>query len=466
MSSEDSADALYRNLQAFLKYPAETLDREIKDWLDLTDLKRGLECANLAKACIALENYGGGSVLIGFAQTRNLWEPNNSGRPSQEDYGAWYSVDHVNSVVARYAEPPFHCEVHNVRHPHSDHEFPIVLVPGTEKVPIQCKRDDPEREHCRHHAHFTRLAGPPRSEEPRTAKDWNDIHEKCFSNRLAQWLRPLGGSIPGLDTGPFAPTGGDAMRRVLNRWFGECEARLAGELERQREQGGADPYSHGRWTAAYVLEGDISPPSLGKLLEVMRRAQHRRVGWPAWLIIETPEAKPASVDDDRLELSLIGMEAGSPSHADFWRAAPDGKMYMTRGYPEDDPGRSGFEAGTQFDLVLPIWRIGECVLHAKRLAEALGDASATVHFRASWQGLRERELVSWANDRRQVYPGRISRDDSLQADITFKADTAEADLPRIVHGLTEGLYLRFDLLETQAKEPMFREELERMVRGM
>ena len=52
--------------------PTETLDFEVKSWLDLSDAEaRG----TVAKAMIALENHGGGFLLIGFNEDQGRLIP-------------------------------------------------------------------------------------------------------------------------------------------------------------------------------------------------------------------------------------------------------------------------------------------------------------------------------------------------------------------------------------------------------
>lgn len=69
-------------------------------------------------------------------------------------------------------------------------------------------------------------------------------------------------------------------------------------------------------------------------------------------------------------------------------------MFLLRGYQEDSNPNS-IEPETIFDLTLPVWRVGECLLNAERLATALTDQSASViisitaelcHFRGSGIG--------------------------------------------------------------------------------
>jgi hypothetical protein len=81
------------------------------------------------------------------------------------------------------------------------------------------------------------------------------------------------------------------------------------------------------------------------------------------------------------------------AHPDFWRPSPQGMMYLLRGYAEDST--SDFAPGKVFDLTLPVWRVGECLLHAKRFAAKLADGPSSV-IRAVWSGLRGRILRPWA----------------------------------------------------------------------
>lgn len=60
-----------------------------------------------------------------------------------------------------------------------------------------------------------------------------------------------------------------------------------------------------------------------------------------------------------------------------------GRMFLIRGYQED--GAETFPAGTILDTTLPLWRMGEVLLHAEKLASLLrkdADTAVTVHFRA------------------------------------------------------------------------------------
>ena len=89
--------------------PTETLDFEVKGWLDLNDAEaRG----TVAKAMIALENHGGGFLLIGFSEDQERLIPD----PQRPTSLAQYGTDEINAIIKKYAEPSFHAHVTFQKH--------------------------------------------------------------------------------------------------------------------------------------------------------------------------------------------------------------------------------------------------------------------------------------------------------------------------------------------------------------
>jgi Putative DNA-binding domain len=83
---------------------AETLDTELKGWLDLSNPR---EAALLAKACLAMRNNDGGRIVLGIddATTRSIPPP-----PGCDPFQA-YHADKVNEVVGKYSVPKFEVRV-------------------------------------------------------------------------------------------------------------------------------------------------------------------------------------------------------------------------------------------------------------------------------------------------------------------------------------------------------------------
>jgi predicted HTH transcriptional regulator len=82
--------------------PREDIGVEYKDWLDPTS-NHGK--ATIARAAIALANYGGGYIVLGFAEEGDVL--NSHPRP---DALPALNQDQSNAAVRRYADPEFHVE--------------------------------------------------------------------------------------------------------------------------------------------------------------------------------------------------------------------------------------------------------------------------------------------------------------------------------------------------------------------
>lgn len=117
-------------------------------------------------------------MLIGFAESGGAWRPAQH-RPETL---AAYNQDAINGIVARYAEPTFHCQVEHVEHPESGLIFPVVVVPGGHRVPIRSKSEDPERRHIRIDTYYIRRPGPS-SDAPRSGREWDEFISRCLLAR-------------------------------------------------------------------------------------------------------------------------------------------------------------------------------------------------------------------------------------------------------------------------------------------
>lgn len=450
---DDAQRALARRqLEGLIAYPREGLDVELKGWLDLDD---GEHQADLAKAILAIANSGGGHVLIGFVEDGGTWAPDAGNRPGNLDA---YSQDRLNGIISNYAEPSFHCELHHVPEPENGDAFPVIVVPGGHRVPIRSRRDGPNQRHVRINTYYIRRLGPA-SEPPQTGREWDELIGRCVRAAREQLLEDVRTILEGQPRAREAETEGEEPARArLEAWVAESRVRW----ERVVEQRGAqDRYAHGFYTFAYLLEGNLEKPNQAQLLQILERAQGRETGWPAWLVIRERGDDGVRPVDGLVESILLDGVFADPSHSDYWLAAPDARLFLVRGYAEDDePAR--LEPGSALDLTLPVWRTGEALLHAERLARELNDEAATVHFRASWEGLEGRTLRALYS-RRLLTRARPAAQNVVTATASVAANQIGATLPEVVATLLEPLYGVFDFFEVPLR--VVEEELDEMRRG-
>ena len=171
---------LRSDLQPLISEPREDLAVEYKNWLNLNQEK---DKAKLAKACIALANHGGGFLVLGFDEQADslisILRPVNFFEITQ---------DVINSVIRRYADPAFHCQLHTIRQPTTGVDHLLVTVPGSQSVPIMSKRRCQrtlQQFRC-----YIRKPGP-RSEEPRTAEEWRTLLRRCVQANREEMLSAI-----------------------------------------------------------------------------------------------------------------------------------------------------------------------------------------------------------------------------------------------------------------------------------
>jgi hypothetical protein len=465
MTESAAGETVLRRLQGLLTYPHEELDTELKNWLDLSSEDHK---ANLAQAILALANHGGGFILLGFTKTDGAWAP---AEPRPSDLKA-YSQDSVNSIVYRYAEPPFHCDVYPVPHPETGLLYPIVVVPGEHRAPIRSKREGPNGVHVRNNTYYIRRPGP-KSEPPQSGREWDELIGRCVTAARDYLLERIREILQGSSaTRPGTLGRLETEKHALESWIDESTTRFKSLVAQELSDEKPSRYSKGTWHVAYSILGNLRPLTLGELLDILRKVKGHETGWPPWWVPTRDEIEPYPYEGvvecwlkETRSTSLFDDSRSDnfrfTANSDFWRASPKGMMFLLRGYQEDSSPR--LHPGTVLDVTLPIWRTGECLLHAQRLAVALGGESASVMLRFTWQGLSGRMLTAWADPRRILFdPIGPSRQDSVTSEITVSTDQISATLPEIVKTLTAPLYGMFDFYAPPLA--VIQEELSKMRR--
>jgi hypothetical protein len=415
------------DLGQLLRYPREDLRVEFKNWLDFSN---ELARADVAKAILALANWGGGYVVLGFEEIDGQHTPVVNHLPSLSAY----SQDAVSDIVARYADPPFQCAVHHVRHPDEGGLFPVIVVPGGHRVPIRAKRDDPERKHVRAHSYYIRRAGPS-SDQPQNAQEWGDLMKRCLLASREDLLASFRHVLYGVAEPPEPKPKPDDARL----WEAECSERFDALVSTQLADEQPSRYAHGVWTASYVLQGDFVHPDQIELLDILRQVSGHETGWPPWWVPTRDGIGPYPINGI-IECWIKESRFADGAHSDFWRASPEGRLFLVRGHHEDSEG--GFEPGAALVYSSAIWEVGQVLLHLGRFAAGVR-AEGTATVRLHWGGLLNRRLSSWRGGAYD-FPKRICRQNAVESEVTVDVRAIDDALPELVATITKPLFMAFD----------------------
>ena len=424
------------DLEPLLAAPAEALDVEYKCWLDLKgdDEHRAL----LAKAAIALANEGGGVIIVGLREER----PNLISEPRPAEIAA-YNTDLINGIIRRFASPSFHCTLTLLPDPRTGHEHAVIRVPGGFGVPVMSKSGTASNA-IRPHLCYMRKPGPE-SAPPENQADWERLLARCLRNRREDMLEAirnivLGGASAAAPAAPTAAEAQDAFSTAARAAWAALVSKLPDDTPARCPLG--------RYELDYALLGDFTRPGLADLLDLLPMALRRGGGLPEFWVPTRAEIEPYAIDNTiQCWLGTPAMGPRDTGHVDFWRAAPEGRMFLLRGYFEDKGSWSGhtIEPGTIIDIDAPICRVAECLQHARSLCSLLApDQDLKVLFRARWYGLGGRRLSSVDQWRAfTMHDDRIARQDEFEVQRTLEMRQIADNLPEIIHPLLKPLYEQF-----------------------
>jgi hypothetical protein len=442
-----------QQLVELVNYPGENLGVEIKNWLDLDNR---VARADVACALLALANSGGGFLVVGFDRDESGFVV---AQPLPDDL-AQYDQDAINGIAAHYAEPIFEVAVQMVERSDGSSTHPVIIVPGDLDTPVRARRDGPERQHVTQNTYYIRRPGP-QSAPIQTGREWDALLDRCVRTKRELLIDRIREIIEGPDAleAPPDPSADERLREfealALARWQQLARTEL--------QEGFPGRYRYGTWNFTYQLRGPIRELSLAALHETLRTVAGHETGWPTWWVPDTQDIAPRPWNG-RIECWMAqgtGTVLADSGHADYWLADRAGQLFLLRGY-EDDSQTQGApqQPGALFDATIPIWRIGECLLHAERFVRAVAEApeSADVDIAVQWRGLANRRLSGWSSSNRFIPQNPNRGQDAARSRLTVPTTQISDRLPELVQRLTGPLYETFSFFEPSPR--MIREELE------
>lgn len=423
----------------------ERLDIEIKSFEPL-DAKTPYG-AQVAKAIMALANHGGGILIIGYKRDGGVYIEQE---PTEAPMETWEKT-RLHDLLKRFMSPVVEVDLFLANG--KDFTHPAIVVPSHGRTPIICTRDS---KHTRVGAIYIRKPGP-KSEEPSNALEWSLLLRRCLladRDELALMFRTI-----------LEPTGVETVPEEGEDSFHDLISRADNRFEELCSQSDSNitKRKFGRWTIAHQLVPAPDGKSLSELHSILERSEGRETGWPIGIIMTKDDLRPHP-RGDILEAWILTEQARIVSEKlypslDYWFAKPNGFFYATRAFYED----LELEVDKpMLEWFIPIWRMGEGILHAIRAAKAYETSVNHIRLYARYQGLAGRVL--WNSRPSVVRPSRNyeCRVDVWTKEIIIPSDLSVEALPDVVEQLLAPFYEQFDLFKMPT--PVYAREITRMVK--
>lgn len=435
----------------WLLSPSETLDFEVKQWLDMTDVEsHGI----VAKALIALENHGGGFLLFGYKEDATKKLIPDPARPALMKP---YLTDAMNAILKKRAEPSFHVEVTLQTHPVTEENYPLVRVTGRSKVPI---RSDSETSggSLKNYVYYVRAPGPE-SRSPLNAAEWDALLRRSLQNQREEIVGLLRTLLPGAPELLGVPPADE--QQTLHSFVQASTARWE-TLNAGLPEDHPSKITRGHFSFAARVLGNSKNGSAKTIIEANQSAR-KYTGWPTFVTLHQDQTKPRLVEGC-IEAWLAHINYPDVGHADFWRIDPKGNFFLLRGYQEDslDPAKGFGKTGELFEATLAVWRLGEFLLRVSDLAELMFETGFELLVECKWTGLAGRHLFVH-NMRRYIPSGYAATEEAVTTRGKFTQQVVRELLPETVKALTHSMYEHFDFFAPL--DSFYSEELGEMTKN-
>ncbi|MBV4457606.1 ATP-binding protein [Pseudomonas sp. COR58] len=454
------------DLDEFLLAPRESLNIELKSWIDPSTPEGK---AKIVKAAIALRNFNGGHLGIGISDEG---VPLTSDAPKNLDNH--FHQDTIQALITRHSSETFEISVkfgkfQGVR-------FPFIVIPPGTRTPVAAKvgildQSTPPKELVKKDTVYVRTLGA--NNTPSTAaalfSDWPQIMNVCFDNREADIGNFVRRHLTGIDIPSLLKQlSGEPVESqitAVDAFLNQCRQRFI-EIPKSDD---AKDLGIGRVEYAFIINSAEVRQGIradDDFLSSFMYANPHHSGWPLWM-----DTRGFSKPSDRPRTRSGGWEVliedyiGSfiLPHLDFWRVEPPGSFYHARILLDDAIAiKNGNNPNELFSIDLVINGVAEAISVAISFANSMEfpATDTTLEFAFRWSGLAGRQLSAY-NPARYISPGRICGDDEIISHTNIPLDLAPSSIPSLIPDIVGDLFSSFNgmRLSKTVIEEIAREQL-------
>ena len=447
-------------LTLLLQRPTESLNVEVKTWLDPAT-PEGV--AKIVKGVFALRNRNGGSFVVGFDNDSLLPDPCSL----QGEVAAVYHSDAVQALISLYANAPFEVGVELV--PVGAAFHPVIIVPAGVRVPVVVKRDlalgpgakRPEKNLLSKGDLYFRTLGANGTPSSSVIgpNDYSDLLEICFENReadIGRFLRRhlgrtehtavLDAMLPGQEQP--SPTLQSRCRALIMRGDAAAAAAFAAAAAARPDAVPPEWLPSDPLVLAVALCLDPQKPEALPTNDFLRSVYGGNPNYtarPMWRDTRSQQNQNAwpKVKGDAWE--AINVNFGVFPHSEFSLLAPTGNFFLRR-IMQDDLRPSMVAPGSCMDEKLMTLRVAEVFAVGLAMAKSFGWAlDGTAGFVFRWSGLAGRSLGAWANTMLWDIGGSgTAHDAAAESFVELLLDTPLTALEPYVSRAVGPLFSKFD----------------------
>jgi Putative DNA-binding domain len=445
------------DLRGLLSNPVESLDLELKAWIDPSTPEGK---AKIVKGCIALRNNDGGRLVIGISDNGT---PDIGNAPI--NVRDRFHVDVIQGIVSAHSAELFPIAV---AFPELDGKpYPVITVPPGVRTPVAAKKplkdSDNKTDLVKANAVYVRSLSANNTVSSCEARhnDWAEITRICFNNREADIggfvrrhlaaldLQSLAALLPVFAGVVRQPTVMERVTEELNCGRTRFEAASSRRDFRIPQIGYRE--------SVILVDGEIqNGHPLSQFRDRVLRNAPQHSGWSPWVDLSSAQdhsVRPYVFENgwEALVAYLDPNTAIFTPSVDFWRIEPRGWFYQICGLKDDLFPR--LTPRTVLDFLIQISRTAEVMSIGLSFARSLGcDPTKTVlQFGFRWSRLQGRRLVSWAEPGRMLHTQDTSSQDVIVTSVTVPLDTPPTGIAPHVENAVRDLFALFGGMQFESR---------------
>jgi hypothetical protein len=436
-------------IESILENPSESLNLEVKRWLDLDD-PEGI--AKFIKTVCALRNRNGGYFLMGLDNATLNPVDYTFSKPFRDQYHA----DVIQGLISKYCASPFEVEIEVGQK--NGRSVLVVSVPVGVKTPTMIKSPLINTGGAKlleiSQIYFRTLnSNGTASSACLAPKDIEDLMEICFENREADIGRFLRRHMTGAAFQEYLHSQSNAVPvlslkdkawAVVDDGLSRLAKAIATKPLPKEQEYLINAFS--TTVGLYFDPQKVDAIPSRKFLDSIRSRNPQLTGWPIWLDaqdFQEQEFRPRVIDG--AWDSFIRVGSFSKHGLDYMSFHPAGKFFLHRVMQEDTSEK--VERGSVLDPVLLTYRVAECIIVGLAFSKIVdfGELSRAV-FAFRFKGLENRKVSPWANRERYFSMGGRSTSYTEKCDVAVEvpADTPANAVAPYVHEVMSAVLVIFD----------------------
>ena len=446
-------ERIHEYLRDKLEYPAEAKDTDYKAAVKF-DEKTDF-AAKLVKHILGFANSGVGYIIIGYKE-----QPDRSLTPDPDitdEIAASYEVTRLCQHVEKYLVGQDRIEIKIYKEEFGGVRYPIISITRFHEYPFVCTKDyvSPTTGEAILESGqiYIRTEGA-RTLIVKSPSEWRQLIKECIKARQEiEAKRPTEGGeeegakakeIPlevekpvSIEKGPKALAKAEEAEKQFAAWVENENDNAINEMK-------SAGFTEGFFKFVIQVPYGVDPIDSATLLEIARKSECHKTGWPIGVVMMKPEYKPAPLADGIRAIMNTG------DGFDYWALNNRGHFFFIRSHQEDASHVQKLAEESKFIWFdTTIWRISEIFCYVSNMCTELNlKQSDKIKLTISYEGIKDRVLS--ISNRRGAPFSRVRRCsvDKYEKDLELQVVDIMPKLKDHVYEVVKGLFGFFDFYKS------------------